>query len=125
MELRCYRISPIDFNWVLAPKISSLAEKLKGAVETLDLEVGCDELFKNLEAIDDVRSIMAVYDGYISALEHAKRAGWEGDHAEPPRYFVIPAETDFYFGFIFKQSNSGVTFVISPISLPHLDPLSI
>lgn len=124
MEMFSYAISPIDFDWVLAPKVSSLAERLKGAADSLNLEVDYEKFFESSDAVSDISSISSVYTQYHNALRCAKEAGWEGDHREPPRYFVIPAETDFYIGFIFKQDNSGVTFVISPISLPHLDPIS-
>ncbi|EHN6577561.1 hypothetical protein ACFDWB_004961 [Salmonella enterica] len=130
MEMFSYAISPIDFDWVLAPKVSPLIERLKDEVDKLNLEFGQDEFLRNFEELEtsdglnNIRSIMRMYDGYQMALRYAREAGWEGDHVEPPRYFVIPAESDFYIGFTFKQENSGVTFVISPIPLPHLEPIT-
>ena len=37
--------------------------------------------------------------------------------------FDLPLEQEFGFGYVFKESNNGNTYVISPVELPHLEEL--
>jgi len=66
------------------------------------------------------------FDGFASewsqAKELAEKKGWEGDFSHEPAVFWIPLQdTDFAYGFVFKQANSGTTFVVSPKPLPWLE----
>ncbi len=59
------------------------------------------------------------------AMSGAHELGWEGDHGG---FFVFMMPDDGYFdyGFAFKQSNNGTTFVASPRPLSqYIDSDSI
>lgn len=49
--------------------------------------------------------------------------GWEGDITEGPYVFMLPMNDGggtMTAGFIWKQSNNGTTFVVSPFEMPWL-----
>jgi len=58
------------------------------------------------------------------ASEMSKMETWEGDVNGSISVFSVPCEGNMEVGFVWKQSNNGTTFVISPIKLPHLDEIS-
>lgn len=56
----------------------------------------------------------------------AKVLGWDGDvrgnHCET---LTIPCEHRFEVMWVWKQDNDGITFVATPVRLPHLDALAV
>lgn len=115
-KLHAYGISPIDFNWEMVRTAADIVlDVAQAAVEALTKGPSFYE--SELEISD----VLEQFD-YAKAL--ARECGWEGDFTEKPRLFWLPAEGGFEFGFVWKQSNSGQTFVISPYPLPWLDDIS-
>ena len=98
-----YEIPPIDFGW----------GSLKTVKETLL------EMFED-ENQEDSLDIFAL-DWRESQLS-ARKKGWEGDFRCGPKVFWIPMNGDkMVYGFVFKQDNNGITFVVSPVPLPWLE----
>jgi hypothetical protein len=46
--------------------------------------------------------------------------GWQGDHRQIPSVLWLPVEDAFRPGFAIKQDSNGITYIISPVGLPHL-----
>lgn len=53
------------------------------------------------------------------ALDAAREAGWQGKVQGEPHIFVLPAEQDFQFGFVW---NGARTTVLAPSALPWMTP---
>jgi hypothetical protein len=53
------------------------------------------------------------------AMDAAREAGWQGEVQGEPRIFVLPAEQDFQFGFVWAGPQ---TTVIAPRALPWMTP---
>jgi hypothetical protein len=73
---------------------------------------------------DDLPEATVKYETFLkSALEAARKVGWEGDFREGPFVSVLPDPdnmgTTVYVGW--KQDNNGTTFIVSPFPLPYLD----
>lgn len=104
-----YQINPIDWGW----------EHSKTVQQTL-VDLTADF------AHDDHTSSTIL--DFISDWEYAKvaakDAGWEGDFSEGPVVIWLPDELNFSYGFVFKQTNNGTTYVVSPVPMPWLDRLT-
>jgi hypothetical protein len=96
-----YAINPIDVYWRCLPRLDDVLW-----------------LLESKEARD------GFMDDYYHALSKAIDAGWEEDFTEKPRAFFLPDDTAFSYGFVWKQSNSGTTFVVTPHEMPWLDSLA-
>lgn len=97
--LYCYAVGPVDF-WPGAMTRKQLAESLVVEGQT---HISVSELLMD--------------------AEHASRKiGWDGDHRQEPRFFVLPDPENFTMalGFVIKQDNDGLCFVVSPFPLQHL-----
>jgi hypothetical protein len=102
-------ISPIDFGW--------------GYLRTVD-DVGAQIAREQLEGkwihkVGSAYSFEEFSSAWEQALMEAKAAGWEGDFKYPPLVFWLPSDLTFVYGFVF--SNTGDTFVVSPVALPWLE----
>lgn len=98
-----YEIAPIDFGW----------ERLKSVEQTL-LEMFDDETCES--------DIGRFAKDWHKAKELAKKKGWDGDFRQQPAVFWMPwHELEMVYGFVFKQENNGITYVVSPVKLPWLD----
>ena len=69
------------------------------------------------------KSLRKFLENFDSARKLARVRGWEGDYraGNEPRVFWLPAESEFLYGFVWKQDNNGTIFVVSPRPLPWLD----
>ena len=105
-----YEIGPIDLGW----------ENLKTVRETSTflLEKGLAAGRKN---DIDPSELQAFLKSWQSAKDAASEKGWEGDFRHEPVVMWIPNDTEFNYGFVFKQDNNGTTYVISPIEMSWLD----
>lgn len=108
-----YEIAPIDFCWEMLHSVEDVAAKLARA-DAAELTgkggsglPSCEHFLKT----------------WTNAKFIAGEAGWEGDIRTGPAVFWLPGDTDFDFGFVFKQNNNGSTFVVSPRELPYLKSL--
>jgi hypothetical protein len=111
MSWHVYAIAPIDLRWEFLAAVDATAAEIKAQEQALGSEG------------DPSSGQFAA--AWESAQDAAGEAGWEGDFRHPPRVFWVPGDTEFDFGFVFKQDNNGNTYVISPVELPHLeDPFS-
>jgi hypothetical protein len=84
------------------------------------------ELFDAEPALLDW-SISAFAAEWRAALASAAAEGCStnsDDWRQEPSVFWIPMEDGFAPGFVIKEDNNGTTYVISPVSLPHLDRLT-
>jgi hypothetical protein len=110
-----YAVDPIDYEWDLLPTVKDVACKLAERLVVEREQVGFT--YPRLaDFIEDFRH----------AQRLAKETGyWEGDYRPgfEPRVIWLP-DPDlcrFAYGFVWKQSNNGTTFVISPQPLEWLD----
>lgn len=106
-----YHLGPIDWGW---PNLKTVTETLR----TLP-----DERFVEDSPYEDsyAEKIRAFLEDWDAARLAAAGVGWEGDFSVEPRVFWLPVEFDFWYGFVFKQSNNGSTFVVSPERLIYLE----
>jgi len=106
-----YRVAPIDYGWHL---LKTVQETLAEIVDSpQDVPFGPDE------GLDPSR-----VSEFLQKWEQAKSAafeiGWEGDFLQGPNVFWVPTEDGLECGFVFKQSNNGTTYIVSPVELPWL-----
>ena len=113
MNWNAYDIPPIDYNWEY---LKTIDEMLSTIAKAQDEQDDTDDL--------NTKGIQTFLNKWQSAKETAEECGWEGDFNGSPRVFCLPLE-GFDYGFVFKQSNNGTTFVISPQPLPWLDSLKL
>lgn len=108
-----YEIAPIDTRWELLPFVADVAAQLARA-DALELSGKGDSGFPSCDEF---------LDAWVKAKMLAETAGWQGDCTQGPVVFWLPGDTDFDFGFVFKQNDNGATFVVSPRELPYLESL--
>ncbi|MBD2781164.1 hypothetical protein [Xenorhabdus szentirmaii] len=103
-----YTISAIDYRWELLPTVEETLTKLVSSEDDkLEYE---NKTFRSLsEFLADWKEARAIADD------------WEGDFVKGPCVFCVPNDIAFSYGFVWKQRNNGLTFVISPVELPHLN----
>lgn len=111
MEWFVYELAPIDGGWRYLQTVEALGQQL--AVEYSDAELNGTPVMELPEWPDFATA-------WRSAKDAAYSAGWEGDFRGKPVVFWVPAESEFTYGFVFKQDNNGTTYVVSPVELPHL-----
>lgn len=118
-----YAISPIDWHWEHLQTVEDFARKISG--KNLALRLGRDgDIVIDDEYYGEDISLDEFLDDWKSAREAAHSEGWEGDFRQGPVVFWIPDDTNFRYGFAFKQDNNGTTFIISPVRMPWLDQLT-
>lgn len=110
MILHGYQFFVIDHLWELTPTV--------------------DQFFKNLVDLYPSKGNLDEFQGMLSdaavkwkyAQRLADELGWEGDFVGEPRVFCLPNPTSMSmeYGFVFKQYNNGMTYVISPIYLNYI-----
>lgn len=114
MSWYAYGVGPIDWNWV---RLKTLKETLTDIVNSNELDSFTDQ--DDGVAVDEVRDFLSNWE---AAKLLAAEKGWEGDFRVGPYVFWLPSETknSFVYGFVFKQDNNGMTFVVSPEPLSWL-----
>lgn len=111
-----YMTMPVDFGWALQRSVAEVV----GAMTARNLS--------SLSYREEVTPDSVSVDGFLvlweSAQGAAREAGWEEDFMNEPVVFCLPdgEGNEFTPGFVFKQSNNGTTWVVSPVKLPHLGP---
>lgn len=103
----------MDYGWELLPDVEVMVQKIMESAE-----------YSHENCADSIRArygkLQHFLELFSAALAEAEKVGWEGDFTEAPRVLMFPGDTDFLFGFVWKQDNNGSTFVISEVELPHL-----
>jgi hypothetical protein len=108
-----YDIVPIDFGW----------EFLRTVPETAAL-IGESEATARLAGYSGYIDLAGFLRDVKRAEDLAEKRGWEGDFVHGgPRVFWLPVENEIIYGFVWKQSNNGTTFVVSPKPIPWCDEL--
>lgn len=112
MVLFGYKFFVIDHGW---EHLINVNDFLKQCV---DKNFSVDD--EDIEFFQE--NIITATNRFKQAKILAKNLGWEGDFRCGPSLFFIPDPDRNYmnYGFVFKQYNNGMTFVISPIQLEHL-----
>ena len=109
MNWHTYETSPIDMGWenlkTVQETITDLVERMKGSDRKNDIDPS------------DLNSFLRSWEGAKNA---AAEKGWEGDFRHEPCVFWVPAETEFSYGFVFKQDSNGTTYVVSPVEMAWL-----
>jgi hypothetical protein len=112
-----YSLAPVDLGWGAAPTVD---------MWLLDEDVADPEPPLPEEEIDYIHQseLLVRRSLWAQAQAVAARLGWEGEFIEA-RVFTLPDTQSAYrimtSGFVFKQSNNGTTFVVSPVPMPWLD----
>ncbi|CDG16802.1 hypothetical protein [Xenorhabdus doucetiae] len=103
-----YTISAIDHRWEFLPTVEEILTKLVSSED--DKEEYEDKTFRSLSQ-------------FLADWEEARTIAdyWEGDFVKGPYVFCVPNDLTLSYGFVWKQYNNGLTFVISPVELPHLN----
>lgn len=95
-----------------------------------------DSGFENLKTVDETRrsiesngdalgySVEDFDDNWEAAKEAAEKHGLSGDYRHDPYVFWLPMQDRLDYGFIVKQHENGVTYVISPCELSYLEKSS-
>ncbi len=115
MKWHTYEISPIDIGWRSLNSVWDTAQQLGARSALTQAKADGDG--------EEGTTSSYFLEAWKSAKDAAGEAGWEGDFRNDPCVFWIPNDTEFSFGFVVKQDNNGTTYVMSPVALPHLDPL--
>ena len=106
-----YHTNPIDFLWWHLPTVTEVMKK------TMDAIVAHND--------GDYASPtwLADFINNFNTSQHlAHQVGWKwNDFAEGPCVFYMPAEVEFSYGFVWKHSDNGSCFIISPVKLLSLD----
>jgi hypothetical protein len=111
--LICYSLAPIDFGW--------------GQIQTVQFVVDLEiqrmlAHDRGLEADFEALSLPEFLQQFEDSRQLAISLGFDGILREEPRVFWMPdGSGDFCCGFVFKQNENGITYVISPVQLPWLD----
>lgn len=110
MTWHTYEVAPIDMGWenlrTVQETASILATRMQSAVRKHDVDAS------------ELHSFLAAWE---SAKDAASTAGWEGDFRNEPVVLWVPDDTEFSYGFVFKQDNNGTTYVVSPVPMPWLE----
>lgn len=107
MQWNVYEIGPIDLRWERLKTVDQIKAELTAERSSGEAE---------LHTLD-----LSTFERAWQTAQHAAHdAGWDGDFRIEPVVFWVPAESEFGFGFVIKQSNNGITYVVSPVDLPHL-----
>ncbi|AIT27100.1 hypothetical protein [Bordetella holmesii] len=101
MNWHVYRIPPLDGGWDF---LLTVAEALALSEDSLDEGL----------SRDDWRA------AFNEAQSAAEGAGWEGDFRGEPHVLMLPMAGRLAPGFVWKQDNAGLCFVVSPCPLPWL-----
>ena len=116
MTVVCYEVNPVDFGWNHLETVSDAVHRLCALSlkwdGTADKSEDCKESCSDLSVLTD---------GFEKAVNIALSCQWEGDLQVDPAVFWIPVDINFVPCFVFKQMNSGMTFVVTPVELPHLE----
>ena len=110
MNWYTYEVPPIDIGWENMRTVQETASIL-----TTRMHGGAS---KNDITPSDLQSFLYAWE---SAKEEASINGCEGDFRNEPVVIWIPNDTEFNYGFAFKQDNNGTTYVVSPVSMPWLE----
>ena len=105
-----YEIPPIDHGWDNLKTVRETAAAL--------LERSGSTIRKNDVDDSDFQSFLRSWE---SAKDAASVKGWDGDFRHEPVVMWIPNDTEFNYGFAFKQDNNGTTYIISPVEMPWLE----
>lgn len=108
MKWCTYAVPCIDVGW----------QRLRTVRQTV-ASIAVQSHGRDIDGVE-VRSFLAAWD---EAKAEAHGKGWEGDSRIEPVVMLIPADTQFAYGFVLKQDNNGRTFVVAPVALPWLDKL--
>ena len=105
-----YEVPPIDFGWehlkTINETVVNFAARIASTVRKNDI---------------DTIDLTDFLDRWSRAKDAASEKGWEGDFRHEPCVFWVPADTEFDYGFVFKQDNNGNTYVVSPVEMPWLE----
>lgn len=104
MSWNVYAVGPIDFHWNHLDTVAEAGSKIS--------------MFPDRAVGHELESFMGRWE---SAKQAALNHGWEGDFNGDPRVIWLPYEDGFSCGFVFKQSNNGTTYVVSPVTMAWLD----
>ena len=110
-----YELPPIDFRWEHLKTVAETASDLAARAAAEIAKHGSASL------LPDPADFLAAW---VEAKDEASAAGWEGDFRDEPVVFWVPGDNLFEYGFVLKQDNNGLTYVVSPVELPHLTALS-
>jgi hypothetical protein len=113
MAWHVYEIPPVDFGWRFLKTVAETAADL-GASDGGQAVSG---------ASHEGPSVGEFASNWKAAQEAARDKGWDGDFRQPAVVFWIPGDTEFTYGFVFKQDNNGTTYVVSPVALPSVAQL--
>lgn len=106
-----YNIGPIDQFWEFLPTLDEVRKMLRDHDNMYALELG--------EAV-----LPEFEKNFHSARVLARDGGWQGDELGEVHVFWLPADTDFQYAFVWKQSSKGSTFVVAPFPLDYLKALT-
>ena len=107
MTWKLYIVPAMDAEWDLWFPVEAARSLL--AAQAGDDEVARDAALRNFDAVFD------------AAKTEARRLGWQGDLKVHPRVFWMPGEKRSIYGIAWQAEDDEVTYVASPVAMPHLD----
>jgi len=115
-----YMLPPVDMGWGMFKTVRQV------------IDVACDDIkeqaahnFDNMLEYGHPIGRLEVdisdfLESYYQSLRAAKKTGWwEGDMRHEPVVVPLVRELEGEYGFMWKQSNNGTTFVVTPEEMPH------
>lgn len=115
-----YSIVPIDGWWDLLATVDEIAAKMARIDAEQVTSLWPDHSFLSYQFLFDYREALRLV-GRPNA-DPFTRCGPNGDDfSVEPRVFFVPVEGEFLYGFAWKMSNNGDTYVVSPVPQPQLN----
>ena len=109
-----YVLNPVDFGWDHLGSVEETLAKIdRGQAERDSAHLPYDLAYNRKQFSRD----------YLLAQELAKAHGM-GSDLKQASVFWIPGDTKFDYGFVFKESSNGTTYVTSPFPIQTLATLS-
>lgn len=111
MQWHIYEIIPIDFGWSNLQTVKETAARF-GEIHGAALAE---------ESSPEEPSAADFIGTWRDAQAAAAAAGQTGPLRQDPVVFWMPDEHEFKPGFVIKEDNNGITYVVSPVPLAHLE----
>lgn len=115
--LYAYAISPVDFGWNFFVPVKDMIFQ---HCDTIKERTDHSLTRLNVYSLDysDINDFIGKFN---ASLQAARKIGWEGDIVQGPVVVPVIHTIDCEYGFMWKQSSKGKTFVVLPRPDPKLE----
>lgn len=125
-----YVLPPIDLGWETLPSVAEVAADA-AREDTRDLLARYEDAAEfDLDPSKGQDGQPNRFDGLLETLENAfglalRHGWWASRFRHEARVLPIPDDGTFLRAVVWREDDTGLTFVASPIELPHLDKIAL